>query len=219
MPIIGGPQPLLRTLDPVTGKIMATDVLSLTLNINCFPAHDGRFLWLTRLTTQTVTPYYLDTLTKGTPVNIASNPVGIWVDKRFLWKISAAGVLVQVDLETGTILDTINLPVDVYSGLTGEGRFLWTMDTTTGNVDQIDTSTGTIEGIFTRPANATDLHHDGRFLWFLTGAASTQGTIKQYDPTTGTLLDTFNITNYGLSSTPTGLTGDGRLLYNTELIQ
>jgi hypothetical protein len=219
MPIVGGPNPFIVITDPVEGKRIDRIVLSATLNLSCFPACDGREILITRLTTQTVTPYYLETNTKGSTINIATNPVGIWKDGRFLWKISSTGSLVQVDLATATILDTIALPADVYAGLTGDGRFLWTMDTTSGNVAQIDPITGTIVGTFTRPTNSTDLHHDGRFLWFLTGAASTQGTIKQYDPATGTEIGSFNVTNYGLSDGPVGLCGDGRYLYNTELIQ
>ena len=219
MAIIGGPNPFLVTTDPVTGTRIDRIRLTATLNLACYPVHDGRFLWLTRLTTQTVTPLDLSTLTKGSTVNIGTNPVGIWHDGRFLWKISSTGVVGHIDLETATTIETFSLPADVYVGLTGNTRFLWTRDTTTTSIKQIDRFTGTIVDSFTSPANAADLHFDGRFLWILTGLSTVQGTIKQYDPFTGTELGSFNVTNYGLSDGPTGLCGDGRFLYNTELIQ
>lgn len=215
MAIVVTANPYLVTTDPVTGTRILRIQLA-TLNAGVYPAYDGRFLWVSRLTTLTVTPIDLTTNNQGTPVNISTNPVGFWLDKRFLWKISSAGNLVQVDLSTGTGMDTITLPASTYLGLTGDSRFLWTTDTT--NVVQIDPATGTVVGAFTKPTNAVDLHFDGRFLWILTGALSTQGTIKQYDQVTGTEIGTFNVTNYGLSETATGLTGDGRFLYNTERI-
>lgn len=214
MPVIGFPTPYLETWEPTTGTRAHRESLG-SINGNVYPAHDGRYILLTRLTTQTVTPFDLSTNTQGSTINIGTNPVGIWYDGRFLWKISSGGVLGRMDLETSTVIETISLPVDVYSGLTGFKRFLWTMDLTTGNVDQIDTTTGTIVGTFTKPANASDLYHDGRFLWFHTGDSGVQGTVKQYDPATGTLMNTFNVTNYGLNDLPNGIDGDGRFLYLT----
>lgn len=219
MGVISGPSPWFVTTDPSTGTRVHRFHLSSSFNLSVYPAHNGRFVWLTRLTTQTVTPFDLVTQTFGSTISIGTNPAGIWVDDRYLWDIASTGVIRKVDLAVGTVIETISLPADVYIGLTGDKRFLWSMDLTTGSVIQIDPETGTIEGGFTKPADATDLHHDGRFLWIITGAAGVQGTIKQYDPSTGTQIGSFNITNYGLSDSPLGITGDGRFLYNTELIQ
>ena len=221
MPIIGGAEPFLKTYDPVTGARINNFRLSTTIGLSCYPTIDGRVIWISRLTTQTVTPFYLETETKGSTVAIGANPVGIWYSptERLLWKISAAGAISTVDMETGTITDAISLPVDVYKGLTGDSRFLWTLDLTTGSVKQVDRLLSTVVDGFTQPTDAADLHFDGRFLWIVTGAESIQGTIKQYDPFTGTEVGSFNITNYGLSSGPIGITGDGRFLYVTDLVQ
>lgn len=218
MGIIGGANPYINTYDPVTGTRIHRFRLSATIGIACYPACDGRCVLITRRTTQTVTPLYLETQTFGKTISIGTNPVGIVYDGRFLWNISSAGALGHVDLATGTTIETASLTASSYLGLTHDKRFIWTIDVTNSLVQQVDPSTGTIVGGFTMPSNAKDLHHDGRFLWILTGAGSVQGVIRQYDPTTGTECGAFNITNYGTTDTPTGITGDGRFIYHTELI-
>jgi streptogramin lyase len=219
MAIVAGPKARIVTIDPVAQTRMHLFQLTTTNNLIVYPAFNGRWIWLTRLSTSNVVPFDLETQTTGTAISVSTNPVGIWDDGRFLWTLAATGALRRIDLETGTVIESISLGADVYQGLTGDKRFLWVMDTTTTSVIQVDRETGTVVNSFTRPANAADLHHDGRFLWILTGAVGVQGTIKQYDPETGTQLGSFNITNYALTDSPAGLTGDGRFLYNTEIIQ
>ncbi len=223
MGIVAGPKALLRTVDATSETIVSQTQLTTTNNLSVYPAHDGRFLWLTRLTTNTVTPFDLETLTFGTTVNINTNPVGICIDGRFLWSIIGAGTLRQGDLETGTIVDASSLPASTYRGLTcgihkGE-RFFWTIDITAGTAVQFDPYTSTVIGTFTAPANPVDLHFDGRYLWFLTGAAGVQGRIRQFDPETGTSVGLFNVRNYTISDSPVGICGDSRFLYHTELVQ
>lgn len=219
MGVISGPQPYIVTTDPISQTRVHRFRLSTAFNLTCFPAHNGGVIWLTRLTTQTVTPFDLIEQTLGSTINIGSNPSGIWVDDRYLWDMASTGVIRQVDLDSGTVIGTISLPASTYRSITGDGRCLWSMDSTAGNVIQIEPNSGTIIGTFTSPADASDLHHDGMDLWILTGASGVQGTIKQYDPDKGTQIGSFNVTNYGLSDGPGGLCGDGRYLYNTEQIQ
>lgn len=217
MPIIGGPQPYIVISDPYKGTRILRDRVSTTIGISSYPAFNDRYVWLSRIVTQTVSPYDLKSKLRGTPINIGSNPVGIWINGRILWKISSAGSLVPVDLFNGSVGDAITLPASTYAGLTGNGRKLYTMDST--DVIEIDVNKQTTNALFAKPSNAKDLHHDERWLWILTGASSVQGVIRQYDPNKGTESSgSFNITNYGISDSPTGLTGNGRYLFNTELI-
>lgn len=217
MGVVAGPKARLLTLDPVTGNRINLFQLTSNNNLVVYPACNGRIIWLTRLTTNNVVPLDLESLTFGTAISIGTDPVGIWDDERYLWSLSSAGVLRRIDLATGTTIESISLTAGTYGGITGDKRYLWVMNAT--NVLQVDRETGTIVGSFTKPTNAKDLHHDRRFLWILTGANSTTGTIKQYDPVTGTQIGSFNITTYGLSDNAAGLTGDERYLYSTELVQ
>lgn len=194
------------------------ETIPLANNIsNGYIFHDGRTLWIGALAgANTITPRHLETNTNGTSINIGHAPLGLWYDGRLLWSIVAAGTLRQIDLTTATIVNTITLPVGTYVGLTGDKRTIWTINTTSGNIEQYDPETGTLLGGFTHPANPKDLHYDGRFLYVLTGDISTTGTIKTFDPSTGTQTHSADTTVYTVTDFADGLCGDGRFLYAVE---
>lgn len=221
MGVIDAPDVWLQTREKATNTV-ARGALQLTTNSvpTIVPYFDGEQLWLTRVSgSSTVTPLNLSTNVLGTPVSIGQNPVGIWSDGYFLWALSSLGALQRYDLSVETNNETFNLAASTYRGLTGTNDTLWTINTVSGNVEKYDQATLTLGPTFTAPSDAVDLHFDGEVLWILTGVAGVQGTIKRYDPTTGTQMSSDNIRNYGLTGTAIGMDGDDEFIYYTEAFQ
>lgn len=219
MGVIDAADVYLQFWEVATGTI-ARAPLQLTTNaaLTIMPYFDGEFLWLTRVSgTSTVTPLNLATNILGASVALSQNPAGIWSDRNFLWNLASTGSLRRHDLSVATNSETFALAVSTYTGLTGSDDALWTINTVSGNVEKYDQATLTLGPTFTAPSDAVDLHYDGEFLWILTGAPGVQGTIKKYDPTTGTQISSNNIRNYGLLGDAIGITGDGEFLYYVEL--
>lgn len=218
MPIIVlVPDSSLSKWDHRTGTLINRNVLFSIDSTAIFPAWDKRFLWITKA--NNLLQYELGV---GAPSLIGTNGIahtpnaGCWFDGRFIWTLERGGTLRRVDPKTHTVLDSSTLSGN-FRGLTGDKRYLWTINLTSGNVEKHDARTATLIDGFTRPTSAVALHHDGRFLWILTGTGNSTGTIKQYDPVTGTQIGTFNITTYTTSAQgPLGIVGDGRFLYVTE---
>ncbi len=187
--------------------------------VDIFVHIDKRYAYLTRVTTNTASQY---DLSRGAPkkigtIPIANNPGGFWGPGTFFWSITDAGVVRQLDKNTGDVIGNFSLTTGTYNGLTGCGRFLYTQETGSNDIFRIDPVTGDQDKVMNSNNTISDLHHDGRYLWHFTGEAAAALTLRQYDLSLGTQiqiqalqLHANNATNEGL-----GVTMDGRFAWIT----
>jgi hypothetical protein len=218
MAIISQRRVRIRTID---FKAATTIKNSIFLNPNreVYIHMGSRFLWASNFSDAAI--HWFDPsfdppfLVSG--FSIGHTAVGLWADDRYMWTMVSGGNLRQIDLKSQTVIGFFSLPASTYTGLTGDGRFLWTIDVTNLLVCQIDPKTGSIVGTFTVAASPNDLHFDGRFLFIFTGNASQAGRIRQYDPSKGSAMGNVLLKTYTSLESGISLTGNSRYLYATEI--
>lgn len=94
-------------------------------------------------------------------------------------------------------------------GLTWDGAMLWlSLDTDTPEIWQVDPVTGTGKRVFTTALLEHALCWDGRTLWAVNWKVA---ALRQYDPVTGTLIQTLAIN----IDWPLGVAWDGRCFWVT----
>lgn len=217
MGIVGGPDSFIYTWDATNGtqidrNTMTTGNAGRDLKI-CL---DGRFLWVGNLLANTLKQYDLNNGSQLGSASLTFTPAGMCHDGRYIWEISSGGTVSQIDPQTASVVGTLTFSGSAFRGLTFDGRYAWTSNGGSGNIEQFDLTTGSKIGGFTAPANTRDLWHDGRFLWIFTAATSITGRVRQYDPTTGGAMGNFITRTYSLDENGDAITGDGRFLYTAE---
>lgn len=182
-----------------------------------FPHVDSRFLYMMNEAANVFRRY--DRKFAAPPQlssdSLTLTPVGKWGDGRFIYTIAGTGRFDAIDPAKGRSLWSFNLPASTYRGLTGDGRWFWTIDHTNGNVVQFDKS-GNIIRTFTAPSNRKDLHHTGRMLVIWRGVASARRVVSTHDPNTGTEVGSWQGAIYSATERADGITGDSRFIYCTE---
>lgn len=106
----------------------------------------------------------------------------------------------KINPVNGTVLEIIPTPCGMPTGLTWDGKYLWTADHWDGSVNKIDISKGTVVSSFNPPGESPrGLAWDGSYVW-----VSDYLTEKIYktDPSTGTVIRSFTAPG----ERPTGLT-------------
>lgn len=196
-------------VDFSSGTIPYGPTLLLSANRNCYPVKIDNIIWVTNITLGTITPFNIsvDPPVANTAVAFSLIPTGVTFDGRFAWCGLSAGTVRRHDLVSGTQMESFAI-ASGFQGMTFDGLDIWANNPVSGNIERYDTRTGVLKYSFTAPANTMDLHHDGRNLYILTGIALTTGTIKKYDPITGTEEASINLDAYASTETALGITGD-----------
>ena len=214
------PDSVLTVWDPVVGTQLSYNVLYASDDTPVLITWDKRFIWAAK--SRAISSWDIGT---GTPRQLSLQTMdhtpnaGVFHDKRFVWTLNRTGALRRVDPAKAANRLSVFTLSGSFRDLTGDGNSLWTINLTSGNIEQYDSVTGTLKGGFAHPTDALGLHYDGRFLWVIAGTGLGQGIIYQYDPVTGTSTYNFNTRLYPTTAGgPLSLTGNGRFLYATELV-
>jgi glutamine cyclotransferase len=102
------------------------------------------------------------------------------------------------------------------TGLARGGSTFWIADLETLRINELDTN-GTVVDSFANPSGATSsggLAWDGSHLWFV---SEQNGQLYKIDPPTRTVVDVFNLPQYGSSDPDSwGIAWDGSYLWHSQ---